>query len=37
MTETHNSDLDKKTRKQIVAIVVYQSHCHDQKAMASCV
>lgn len=39
MTETHNSGLDKESNKtkQIAAIVVYQSHCHHQKAMASCV
>ena len=36
MTQTNNSGLDKAT-KQIAAIVVYQSHCHHQKAMASCV
>ena len=37
MTETNNSGLDKENKKQIAAIVVYQSHCHHQKAMASCV
>ncbi len=39
MTETNNSGLDKENNKtkQIAAMVVYQSHYHHEKAMASCV